>query len=176
MQNEIRITYNKKYKITNFIITSFFILILIMPEMFPLYNLINKKTISIQRYLITFIYLIFMFICCNILLKRILWINKCEIVLDDEKVKLCYLKKRYKKSNERLSTYMFAPFTDGSHSRSYIRVLENDIIYYGDITDCYMTKHDINIITNGKKYKIEEEQFNKEDLEKICNEINKKIK
>lgn len=176
MNNQIKINYNKKYRIFNYIITSFFILIFIMPVIMFASDLIKKKIMPTHTYLIAFVYLIFIFICCNNLLKRILWINKCEIVLDDEKVKMCYLKKQYRNKGDHIPLkYKLAPFADGSHDYSYIKVLRNDIIYYADITDCYMTEHDINIITNKKKYKLDEDQFSKKNLEMICNEINKRI-
>lgn len=176
MQNQIRINYNEKYKIINFVITSFLILILIMPVIMFIFNLIKNKTMSIYTYLITFVYLIFILICWNNLLKRIFWINKCEIVLDNEKVKLCYLKKQYRNKGESIPLkYKLSPFTDGSHAYSYIKVLKNDIIYYTDITNCYMTKCSINIITNKKKYKLDGNHFSKKDLEMICNEIKKRI-
>ena len=123
------------------------------------------------------------------MIKRILWINKCEILVKEDRIYVCYLKKKYRDTKQHIIPlkFIFAPFTDGSHARTYINILDSFVVPYNDIVICDFKKNinlknitgkndDLIIITKNKKHIISYEQFSKKDLLIVKEILNKKIK
>ena len=121
------------------------------------------------------------------LIKTIKIVNKCQINLKEDTIVIEQVAKKFKKSNfiERFCQPYIYTYDAQNSVRDYVVILKREEILYKDIIKCdFISKlrikidqaygSDLGIVTN-KKYYISSFQFNKKDLEFICNKINEKI-
>ena len=121
------------------------------------------------------------------LIKTIKIVNKCQIELKDDMIIIQQVAKKFKKSNfiERFCQPYIYKYDAQNSVRDYVVILKREEILYKDIIKCdFISKlrikidqaygSDLGIITNKKSY-VSSFQFNKKDLEFICDKINEKI-
>ena len=145
--------------------------------------ILSAKVISFKTILLLFC----LFLTIISLIKTIKIVNKCQINLKEDMIVIEQVTKKFKKSNfiERFCQPYIYTYDAQNSVRDYVIILKREEILYKDIIKCdFISKlrikidqaygSDLGVVTN-KKYYISSFQFNKKDLEFICNKINEKI-